>query len=120
MSDGTSQTLLIADKRLNCAELGQWQEDDNGVIPQVGTKMRCGERNGCPPTINGPGDGNEQFDPRIPDPLMRPWSMARSFLSYLMMDSLQSARRYDMARWLHNSEQTRAENLRWQVFWSDR
>jgi prepilin-type N-terminal cleavage/methylation domain-containing protein/prepilin-type processing-associated H-X9-DG protein len=29
ITDGTSKTLLVGDKRMNVAALGQWQEDDN-------------------------------------------------------------------------------------------
>src|SRR5262249_8601624 len=59
VTDGTSNTLLVADKRLNLAFLGQPQTDDNEGYTAGWDKdtMRRTARPPAPDFI-GPGDGN--------------------------------------------------------------
>jgi hypothetical protein len=60
--DGTSNTLLLAEKRMNVAMLGQWQEDDNEGYTagwDEDTMRRTDKRPGH--DHKGPGDGGERF-----------------------------------------------------------
>ena len=60
--DGTSHTMLCGDKRLNVAELGFWQEDDNEGYT-AGWDEDTMRRTDLAPDADhsGSGDGNEQF-----------------------------------------------------------
>ncbi|MEX2287738.1 MAG: DUF1559 domain-containing protein [Planctomycetaceae bacterium] len=60
--DGTSKTLLLAEKRMNVAFLGQWQEDDNEGYT-AGWDEDTMRRTDKKPAEDhsGTGDGGEQF-----------------------------------------------------------
>jgi prepilin-type processing-associated H-X9-DG protein len=61
--DGTSNVLLIAEKRLNRQSLGQWQEDDNEGYT-CGWDEDTMRRTDLPPAADynaAGGDGGEQF-----------------------------------------------------------
>jgi len=62
ITDGTSNTLLLGEKRLNRRLLGQWQEDDNEGYTAGWDEdtMRQTDR---PPAVDhqGDGDGDERF-----------------------------------------------------------
>lgn len=62
ITDGTSQTLLVAEKRLNRRMLGQWQEDDNEGYT-AGWDEDTVRRTDLLPArdYGGPGDGGERF-----------------------------------------------------------
>ncbi len=62
ITDGTSNTLLVADKRLNRAFLGQPQTDDNEGYTAGWDKDTIRRTNRPPaPDFNGQGDGNRLF-----------------------------------------------------------
>ncbi len=62
VTDGTSKTLVIADKRLNLAQLGQPQDDDNEGYT-VGWNSDTIRRTDEPPLPDfvGDGDGDKRF-----------------------------------------------------------
>ncbi len=62
ITDGSSHTLLVADKRLNVAHLGEWQEDDNEGY-SVGWNedtIRRTDKSPSPDHV-GDGDGDKLF-----------------------------------------------------------
>lgn len=62
VTDGSTHTLLCGEKRMNVAELGRWQEDDNEGYT-AGWDEDTVRRTDLPPDEDhsGSGDGNEQF-----------------------------------------------------------
>jgi len=62
ITDGTSNTLVVGDKRMNVAELGKWQEDDNEGYT-CGWDEDTIRTTSRPPEADyrGPGDGDELF-----------------------------------------------------------
>lgn len=62
ITDGTSHTLFVAEKRLNRKYLGQWQEDDNEGYT-AGWDEDTMRRADLPPArdYGGSGDGEERF-----------------------------------------------------------
>ena len=62
LTDGTSNTLLVADKRLNLAHLGEAQDDDNDGYT-VGWNEDTIRRTSRPPAADfvGEGDGEKLF-----------------------------------------------------------
>jgi prepilin-type N-terminal cleavage/methylation domain-containing protein len=63
VSDGTTQTLLVAEKRLNRQFLGQWQEDDNeGYTAGFDEDtLRRADLIPAPDFAAASGDGGEKF-----------------------------------------------------------
>jgi prepilin-type N-terminal cleavage/methylation domain-containing protein len=60
--DGTSQTLLLGEKRLNRAFLGQPQDDDNEGYTAGWNEDTMAQTNRAPkPDFNGVGDGEKRF-----------------------------------------------------------
>lgn len=62
LTDGTSQTLVVGEKRMNVALLGQPQDDDNEGYT-VGWNEDTMRETGSPPAPDhhGPGDGDKLF-----------------------------------------------------------
>ena len=62
ITDGTSYTLLVGDKRLNRTQLGKWQEDDNEGYT-AGWDEDTIRSAVLPPTRDfvGSGDGGDMF-----------------------------------------------------------
>ena len=62
VTDGTSQTLLAADKRLNIARLGEWQDDDNEgyTVGWNEDTIRRTDRSPAPDHASD-GDGDKLF-----------------------------------------------------------
>jgi prepilin-type N-terminal cleavage/methylation domain-containing protein len=62
VTDGSSNTLLVGEKRLNRRILGQWQEDDNEGYT-AGWDEDTMRRTDLPPAVDhqGDGDGDERF-----------------------------------------------------------
>ncbi len=68
VTDGTSNTLLAADKRLNIAQLGEWQEDDNEgyTVGWNEDTIRRTDRSPSPDHV-GQGDGDKLFGSSHPE-----------------------------------------------------
>jgi prepilin-type N-terminal cleavage/methylation domain-containing protein len=62
VTDGTSHTLIAADKRLNVAHLGEWQEDDNEGYTAGWNEDTIRRTDRSPsPDHTGEGDGEKLF-----------------------------------------------------------
>ncbi len=62
VTDGTSHTLVAADKRLNIARLGEWQEDDNEGYTAGWNEDTIRRTDRSPsPDHAGDGDGDKLF-----------------------------------------------------------
>lgn len=62
VTDGTSHTLIVADKRLNIARLGEWQEDDNEGYTSGWNEDTIRRTDRSPsPDHAGDGDGDKLF-----------------------------------------------------------
>jgi prepilin-type N-terminal cleavage/methylation domain-containing protein len=68
ITDGTSKTIVLGDKRLNLGFLGQWQEDDNEGYTAGWDEDTVRRTAVAPlPDHNGDGDGDERFGSSHPN-----------------------------------------------------